>query len=102
MINKKLNKKKVYSCTYKMTYNSDSVIKMYTDDDNIVILNNNDDLHYIGFGLRNKCGTIIIFYNKGIKNYTHIIENLFNLYTRNFYELINFRRFFIKKHNLVY
>ena len=50
-----------------MTYNSDSVIKMYTDDDNIVILNNNDDLHCIGFGLRNKCGTIIISYNKGIK-----------------------------------
>ena len=27
MINKKLNKKEVYSCTYRMTYNSDSVIK---------------------------------------------------------------------------
>lgn len=81
MINEKLNKKEVYSCTYKMTYNSDSVIKMYTDDDDIVILNNNDDLHCIGFGLKNKCGTIIIFYNKGIKNYTQIAENLFNLYT---------------------
>lgn len=67
MINKKLNKKEVYSCTYRMNYNSGSIIKMYTDDDNIVILNNNDDLHCIGFGLRNKCGTIIIFYNKGIK-----------------------------------
>ena len=80
MINKKLNKKEIYSCTYRMTYNSDSVIKMYTDDDDIVILNNSDDIHCIGFGLRNKCGTIIIFYNKGIKNYTQIVKNLFNLY----------------------
>ena len=80
MINKKLNKKEIYSCTYRMTYKSDSVIKMYTDDDNIVILNNNDDLHCIGFGLRNKCGTIIIFYHKGIKYYTQIAKNLFNLY----------------------
>ena len=80
MINKKLNKKEVYSCTYKMTYNSDSVIKMYTDDGDITVLNNHDDLYCIGFGLRNKCGTIIIFYHKGIKNYTYIIENLFNLY----------------------
>lgn len=90
MINKKLNKKEVYSCTYRITYNSDLVIKMYTDDDDIVILNNNDDLHYIGFGLRNKCGTIIIFYNKGIKNYTHIIENLFNLYAISAYFKLNF------------
>lgn len=80
MINKKLNKKEIYSCTYRMTYNSDSVIKMYTDNDDIVILNNNDDIHCIGFGLRNKCGTIIIFYHKGIKYYTQIAENLFNLY----------------------
>lgn len=80
MINKKLNKKEVYSCTYRMTYNSNSVIKMYTNDNDIIILNNSDDLHCIGFGLRNKCGTIIIFYYKGIKSYTHIAENLFNLY----------------------
>lgn len=80
MINKKLNKKEIYSCTYKMTYNSDSIIKMYTDDGNIIILNNHDDLHCIGFGLRNKCGTIIIFYHKGIKYYTQIAENLLNLY----------------------
>lgn len=85
MINKKLNKKEVYSCTYKMTYNSDSVIKMYTDDGDITVLNNHDDLHCIGFGLRNKCGTIIIFYHKGIKNYTYIIENLFNLYAISVY-----------------
>lgn len=82
MINKKLNKKEVYSCIYRMTYNSDSVIKMYTDDDNIIILNNNDDLHCIGFGLRNKCGTIIIFYNKGIKklysNYRKFIQFVCN------------------------
>lgn len=80
MINEKLNKKEVYNCLYKMTYNSDSIIKMYTDDGDIIILNNHDDLHCIGFGLRNKCGIIIIFYYKGIKNYTYIIENLFNLY----------------------
>ena len=65
MINKKLNKKEVYSCTYRMTYNSDSVI-------------------------RNKCGTIIIFYHKGIKNYTHIVENLFNLYAISAYFKLNF------------
>ena len=90
MINEKLNKKEVYSCTYRMTYNSDSVIKMYTDNDNIVILNNNDDLHVLGFGLRNKCGTIIIFYCGAIKSYTHIIENLFNLYAISAYFKLNF------------
>ena len=90
MINKKLNKKEVYSCTYRMTYNSDSVIKMYTDDGDVVILNNSDDLHCIGFGLRNKCGTIIIFYHKGIKYYTQIVENLFNLYVISAYFKLNF------------
>lgn len=90
MINEKLNKKEVYNCLYEMTYNNDSIIKMYTDDGNIIILNNHDDLHAIGFGLRNKCGTIVIFYNKGIKNYTHIIENLFNLYAILAYFKLNF------------
>lgn len=81
MINEKLNKKEVYNCLYKMVYNSDSIIKMYTDDGDIIILNNHDDLHTIGFGLKNKCGSIIIFYYGGaIKGYTQIAENLFNLY----------------------
>lgn len=72
MINEKLNKKEVYNCLYEMTYNSDSIIKMYTDDGNIIILNNNDDLHAIGFGLINKCGTIVIFYCGAIKGYIPI------------------------------
>lgn len=45
MINEKLNKKEAYNCLYEMTYNNDSIIKMYTDDGNIIILNNHDDLH---------------------------------------------------------
>lgn len=80
MINEKLNKKEVYNCLYEMTYNSDSIIKMYTDDGNIIILNNHDDLHAIGFGLTNKCGTIVIFYYGAIKGYIPIAQNLFNLY----------------------
>lgn len=80
MINEKLNKKEVYNCLHEMTYNSNSIIKMYTDDGDIVILNNHDDLHAIGFGLRNKCGSIVIFYYGAIEGYTHIAENLFNLY----------------------
>ena len=72
MINEKLNKKEVYNCLYEMTYNSDSIIKMYTDDSNIIILNNHDDLHAIGFGLINKCGTIVIFL---LRSYKRLYSN---------------------------
>lgn len=37
-------------------------------------------MHAIGFGLTNKCRTIVIFYCGAIKGYTSIAKNLFNLY----------------------